>query len=183
MDITALKLEAADHRRDVDRLVKLYEGFQNYIEQLARVLTGEITTEVFRAAQYEYQLRLDAEQGRFLEWREGERVLHSEIFTLVQNPEECRDTQVFKSYVARATAKFLHLIEEAREELAAIHENMAIVSSEAEAAKLTTLEPADSRLAIERVKVADQMLETSFKWGGRTIAGASWVAKVFGWFS
>jgi hypothetical protein len=183
MDVTALKLLAADRRREVDRLVKLYEAFQNYVEQLARVRKGELTEDVFRRTQYEYQLRLDAEQGRFLEWHDGDQLLHTEIFTLVRSPEECCDIDVFKAYVARSAAKFLHLIGEAREKLAAVHEELAIVGGEEQAAAVTTLEPSNPGSAAERVKVADEYMETGFKWAGRVVSGAAWVLKVFGWFS
>jgi hypothetical protein len=116
MNITALKLEALDQRRSLERLIALYEGFQNYIENLERYLKREISDDVFLRVQSAYELRLDADSYRFREWSDGEEVFNRAIFTLVRRPE-----YYSRELLILATVKFEHLLEEARSQLEEIH--------------------------------------------------------------
>jgi hypothetical protein len=175
-EVTSFKLQVAERRRELDRVIALFEAFKQYIDRFAEWIRGDLGDEGFRAAQERFSLRIEADSHRFTEWHDGEQVLHYEIFTLVREPEACRNPDVFKDHVLRATLKFQHLLQEAREQLAAERENLAIVAGE-EAAAAVAAKPEESS-TIEKVKVAEEVLDKSFTWGERVVTIGPWLVKL-----
>jgi hypothetical protein len=179
-DVTAYKLRVVGQRRDLEKLIALFEGFKEYVDRLAEWIKGDLNDDSFRAAQERFALRIEPNAQRFTVWNDGEEMLHYEIFTLVRDPQECRNLAVFKDYVVRGTLKFQQLLEDAREELATAREELAIIAGEDVAA--TVAPKPQETSTIEKVKVAEAVLDKSFTWGERIVTIGSWVVRLLAMF-
>jgi len=174
MDLVNRKRIALEQRRNVDQLVVLFEEFQRYIENIHRASKGEISQQDFLRIMAAFNLRLEDQEYRFREWDEGRDILNYAIFTLARNPEQYSD-----ELLILATVKFEHLLEKEREELEALHEELALYTSETDAQSVTHFEPAASSPSMtQKVEVADQLMEKAFKWGNRVVQIAPWLEKM-----
>ena len=175
-----LKRTALSHRQDLGDVVELYEGFQNYIEHLARVLKGDLSWQEFDQTQVRYDLQLTDMETLFYEWYEGEQILNLSIFSLVREPQQYSgDPEVFKTDLLRAVEKFKYLIGQREKELRKLHERIALESSESEAETITQLEPSGKPGSlIDQAKRADETMESAWKWGGRVVKFISWASTI-----
>ena len=184
MEIKELKLRALRERQDLDRLVKLYELFQAYIEQFAVILRNRDpetqALETCLATQESLRLELRDQEYRFVEWHDGDQVLNPAIFSLLDEPGSyLRNLNAFKTDILLATKKFEHLIQKKRRSLEELHEELTLLTSEAEARAMTTLDrPSGFEPTTARVKKADEVAEIGFKWAGRLILFAPWAEKL-----
>ena len=153
-------------QQDLTRLVRLYEVFQKYVEQLAGFSKEEVSVDSFQATHEATRLRFEEESYRFREWKDGEEVLNDAIFTLIRSPDECRDPQAFRILTVLATVKFEHLFEKARNKIEEIHQRLSVLVGQCEAEAATHFTPEASTSTAKRIDVWDHMLETGFKWGG-----------------
>lgn len=184
MEITERKLTALRERQDLDRLVKLYELFQSYIEQFAAILPNSApetqALETFLATKESLRLELRDQEYRFVEWHEGDQVLNPAIFSLVEQPHNySRNVNAFKTDILLAARKFEHLIRKKKRALEELHEELTVLTSENEARAVTTLDrPSGSEPTTTKIKHADGVAEIGFKWAGRVIQFAAWAEKI-----
>lgn len=179
-DVRNLKIEALHERQDLDRLVGLYEDFQGYIEKLARAIQGTMPEGELIAANETVRLRFRDEEHRFLEWSEGEQILNTAIFTLIEEPDAfARDLQGFQNYLLLATKKFEHLIRKKERRLKELHEEISLLTNEKEAREITWVEkPNGDESLPEKVKAADEVAEIGLKWAGRLVQFVPWARTV-----
>jgi hypothetical protein len=171
-----LKRTALSYRQDLDDVVDLYLGFQNYIEHLARVLKGDLSWQEFGRTQVSYDLRLTDREPLFYEWDEGEQVLNMPVFSLVREPQHYGgELEFFKVDLLRAVEKFKYLIDRRERELRKVHEKIALELSESEAETITQLEPPRKPVSlIDQAKRADETMESVWKWGERLVRFLPW---------
>lgn len=176
MDVMPLKLEALEHRQDLDHLLDLYGQFQRYVELLTPVVRGEKPSAEFPTVHGKLQLALRDEEGRFLEWADGNQVLNPDVYGLVDDNDSLRDPTTFANAVAGATTKFEHLIRESERSLRQLHEKIALIEGETQAQQVTTLE---SRSELqERLSKVDAAAEAGLKWGARIYKFGSWAVGI-----
>ncbi len=171
-----LKRTALHCRQDLADVVDLYEGFQNYVDHLTRVLRGDLPMQSVNQVQTAYKLRLRDEENLFMEWHEGTESLNAAIFSLVEDPGGyVDDPDLFQDDLIAATEKFKYLIEQRERKLRQIFEEIALESSESEAETITQLEPPKKSASfVDRVKRTDEVMEVAMKWGGRIIRFVPW---------
>jgi hypothetical protein len=177
MEVMALKLDALEHRQDLDQLVDLYAQFQRYVELLIPIVRGETPPPELEATHTRLQLALRDEEGRFLEWRDGTQLLNPHIYGLVDDAHDVvRDAASFARTVAAATAKFEHLIRQSERSLRQLHDKISLVEGETQAQEVTALETKSELQA--RLTKADVAAELGLKWGRRVYEFSSWAVAI-----
>lgn len=179
-EVTSRKLRALQEKQDLDHLVELYTQFQSYIEELASCLKNEKLTPELAKRQEAIRLHLDDNQGRFLEWHEGEQLLNRPIFSLTRDPDRYGyDPNSFQHDVLLAAEKFGYLIRKREESLRELHGEIALLTSEEEAHNVTNL-GSSSRLAsaADTMARADEIMDKGLKWGGHLVRFGLWAKEL-----
>ena len=175
-----LKMIALEERQDFERLVDLYQGFQTYIEQLAEAIRSGTPSNELVSRQQALRLELRDEEHRFTEWHNGELVLNTAIFSLVEEPEDyLTNPAALHAALLLATQKFEYLIRKKERSLRELHEKIALMTTESEARNVTRVEPrSSSGSVVEKAKGADAVTEIGLKWAGRVLKFMSWAESI-----
>lgn len=177
MQVQTLKLETLDERQGLERLLVIYQSFQDYIQALTPIVKGEWPpSNEFLTAQEKFRLKFEEYEGLFFEWHEGVQEVNDAIAALLRRPEIFHnDTQGFELALPLATAKFQDILEKQARTLRELHEKIALLEGETKAEEITHI-PKKSIMAT--IKDADQLAEIASKWGGKAIKFAPWAIEL-----
>jgi len=177
MQVQTLKLEALGERQRLERLLVIYQAFQDYIQALTPIVKGEWPpSNEFLTVQEKFRLKFEEYKSLFYEWHEGYEEVNDAIGALLYRPEIFHnDSLGFELALPLATAKFQDILEKQARTLRELHEKIALLEGETRAEEITHI-PKKSMLAT--IKDADQLAEIASKWGGKAIKFAPWAIEI-----
>ncbi len=175
MDIRALKREALDQKQYLERLLVIYDAFQNYVENLKPLVRGEWPIAEYIQAHERFRLKFLEYETLFLEWHEGDQLVNEGIAALLYRPDEFRGNEdYFRMMLMVATAKFQDILEKAGRSLRETHEKIALEEGQSKAEEITRVPVS----ALTKLKDADAVAEIATKWLGRAVKFAPWVYEI-----
>jgi hypothetical protein len=128
MDLHTLLGIRESEYENLAAIQRLRSRFSAYVELLGECAAGRGSMEDLTSAREALELRLRAEEARFLDWDDGQQVLHSEVFGLVERPGLYVNDGTLNVAIRRALAKFDYLVEEAQAEANAVNARIAAIS-------------------------------------------------------
>jgi hypothetical protein len=176
MQLQTLKLEALGERHRLERLLVIYQSFQDYIQALTPIVKGEWPpSNEFYVAQQKFRLKFVEYESLFYELN-GFQHLNEDVGALLNRPEDFRNNdRGFELALPLATAKFQDILEKQARTLRELHEKIALLEGETKAEEITHI-PKKSIMAT--IKDADQLAEIASKWGGKVIRFAPWAIEI-----
>lgn len=177
MQLQSVKLEALEERQYLERLLVIYQSFQDYIQALIPLVKGECPpSSEFAIIHERLRLKFKEYENLFLEWNEGDQTVYTPIALLLFKPEKFYNNERgFELALPLATTKFQDIIEKRMRSLREAHERITLLESEAKAEEITHI-PKKSLMAT--IKEADQLAEIASKWGGQVIRFAPWALEL-----
>jgi hypothetical protein len=178
MPVERLKLEALEERQYLERLLVIYQSFQDYIQALTTVVKGEPPSHEFVIVREKFRLKFAEYEKLFCEWNyaDGVQQVYEPIRALLYEPETfSNNDRGFGLALPLATTKFQDILEKRNRALREVHERIALLEGEAIAEKITHL-PSKSIMAT--IKDADQLAEIASKWAGKAIKFAPWALEL-----
>ena len=82
MQIQTLKREALEERQYLERLLTVYDAFQNYVEALKSSINGEVTGDELLVVSERFRLKFAEYENLFYEWEDGEQHLNAGLSAL-----------------------------------------------------------------------------------------------------
>lgn len=175
MQIQTLKREALEERQYLERLLTVYDAFQNYVEALKSSINGEVTGDELLVVSERFRLKFAEYENLFYEWEDGEQHLNDGLSAFIRFPDNLLNADdSFRVALLLATEKFRDILEKRGRSLREIHERIVLEEGQSKAEEVTHVPSS----ALAKLKNADSVAEILSKWGGRAVAFGTWAHEI-----
>jgi hypothetical protein len=175
MQIQTLKREALEERQYLERLLTVYDAFQNYVEALKSSINGEVTGDELLVVSERFRLKFAEYENLFYEWEDGEQHLNAGLSAFTRLPDNLLNADdSFRVALLLATEKFRDILEKRGRSLREIHERIVLEEGQSKAEEVTHVPSS----ALAKLKNADSVAEILSKWGGRAVAFGTWAHEI-----
>jgi hypothetical protein len=166
-DLQSLKLQGLGCRHYTEHLLSLFADFQAYVEQLEPQISSGVPGPQIEESYEKFRLSFQENEAAFLEWDDGDRVINPAVAQFLNRVDGFRGKpKAFNLTLSLASTKFQHLIMKQERELHELHDKIELLSTEAEADKVTAIRPS----IIDRIRGLDDVSDRGYKWLERAIA-------------
>ena len=175
MQLQALKIQALEQKHLLERLLTIYNSFQQYVESLTPFVNGEPAQNEMLVAGEKFRLAFTEYESAFYEWHDGDQVINAGVAAFLNHPDEFRNNEeAFRLKLTLATTKFEDLLKKEGRNLRELHERIALDEGQSKAEEVTHVPSS----ALSKLKDADTVAEIATKWLGKAVKFAPWVYEV-----